>query len=97
MHNINTQHPSTIDASFPPRPAVLLTVRQFSERNPAFTEASLRNLIFKAQSRQSSKGVIPGNGLVECGAIIRISRKILVNEKRFFEWINKQQTMAGSL
>lgn len=43
----------------------LFTVRQFSERNPAWTESALRNLIHAAKPRQSSKGTIAGNGL-EC-------------------------------
>lgn len=64
-----------------------LSVRQFSIRNPAFTELSLRNLIFKANKRQSSKGVIAGNGLLEAGAILRLGRKVLINEERFFNWI----------
>ena len=40
------------------------TIEQFSERHPAFTPPALRNLIFKASPRQSSKGEIPGNGLI---------------------------------
>ena len=34
----------------------LHTVAQFPVAHPAFTEAALRNLIFKAGARQSSKG-----------------------------------------
>jgi hypothetical protein len=66
---------------------IYLAVEQFSERNPAFTPPALRNLIFKANERQSTNGVIKGNGLLEAGAIIRIGRKVLINETRFFEWI----------
>lgn len=69
---------------------VLLTVEQFSERNPAFTQPALRNLIFKADSRQSSRGEVPGNGLLEAGAILRIGRKVLVDEERFFDWVRQQ-------
>ncbi|MDZ4821552.1 MAG: hypothetical protein SGJ20_21530 [Planctomycetota bacterium] len=78
----------------PPRPAVLLTVGQFAGRNPAFTPAALRNLIFKAGSRQSTKGAIPGNGLADAGAIVRIGRKVLIDESKFFEWIRCQQLAA---
>lgn len=70
---------------------VVLTVRQFSRRNPAFTEAALRNLIFKAEPRQSSRGPIPGNGLTEAGALIRIGRKVLIDETAFFAWMDAQQ------
>jgi len=71
-----------------------LTVRQFSGRNPAFTEPSVRNLIFKADPRKSSLGTIPGNGLVEAGAIVRIGRKVLISEPRFFAWVESQRRGA---
>ena len=69
-----------------PRP-VLLTVNQFSERNPAFTSAALRNLIFRAEPRHSSREVIPGNGLLEAGAIIRRGRRVLLVEDAFIAWV----------
>ena len=68
----------------------LFTLSQFAERNPAFTQAALRNLIFKADQRLSSKGVIPGNGLIEAGAVIRVGRKVLLNEERFLAWVEAQ-------
>ncbi len=67
----------------------LSTVRQFSEKHPAFTQGALRNLIFLAESRKTSKGTIPGNGLHV--ALVRIGRKLLIDEARFFEWIDQQQ------
>ena len=70
------------------------TVRQFAERNPAFSEPSVRNLVFKADSRESSLGTISGNGLLEAGAIIRIGRKVLIHEARFFAWLDSFQFTA---
>jgi hypothetical protein len=70
------------------------TVEQFSNGNPCFTPSSLRNLIFKADERQSTNGVIAGNGLLEVGAIVRVGRKVLINEDRFYQWIESQN--AGS-
>ncbi len=67
----------------------LYTVRQFSEKHPAFSQASLRNMIFLADERSSSKGMIPGNGLRI--ALFRIGRKVLIDEARFFEWVDQQQ------
>ena len=81
---------SAIKSAYPEvaSPATLyLTVRQFSHRNPAFTEPSVRNLIFKADPRESSLGTIRGNGLIEAGAIVRIGRKVLISEQRFFAWV----------
>lgn len=63
------------------------TVAKFAERHPAFTASSIRNLIFKADSRPSTKGIIPGNGLLECGAVLRLGRKVLIHEARFFQWV----------
>ncbi len=85
---------SVIQSAFPEAPSssnAYVNVRQFSERNPAFTEPSVRNLIFKADQRESSLGTIPGNGLIEAGAIVRIGRKVLISEQRFFAWVEGQR------
>jgi hypothetical protein len=85
---------AAIAAAFPcvePRP-VLLTVEQFSARNPAFTPPALRNLIFKAEPRQSTRGAIPGNGLAESGAIIRLGRRVLIDENLFLKWVAQTGT-----
>jgi hypothetical protein len=68
----------------------LHTVAQFSAAHPAFTQAALRNLIFKAGPRHSSKGEIPGNGLNEAGALVHIGRKVLIDEDGFFGWVRQQ-------
>ncbi len=85
---------SAIKSAYPEAPSSsngYSTVRQFSERNPAFTEPSVRNLVFKADSRESSLGRIQGNGLIEAGAIVRIGRKVLISEQRFFAWVEGQR------
>ena len=87
--NISTQQNTATYPETPPR-SVYLTVEQFSERHPAFSPASLRNLIFKADERESTKGKIPGNGLIQVGAIVRVGRKVLLVEDRFFNWIDEQ-------
>ncbi|MBE0625683.1 MAG: hypothetical protein IH606_12820 [Burkholderiales bacterium] len=87
---------SAVRAAFPDRSPRYSTVAQFSERNPAFTTSALRNYIFKAHPRESTRGTIPGNGLLESGAIRRIGRKVLIHEGRFFEWVETQGT-AGPL
>ncbi len=79
------------EMSVPQSRPVVFTVAQFAERNEAFTEPAIRNLIFKADARESSRGTIPGNGLVEAGAILRLGRKVLINEARFFAWLEGQQ------
>ena len=59
-----------------------LTVRQFINRYPAFTTGGLRSLIFNEQS----------NGLAKSGAIVRIGRKVLLSEEKFFSWVEAQNS-----
>lgn len=66
----------------------LLTVKQFSSKHSAFSVYSLRNLIADAENRYSSKGEISGNGLAP--AIVRIGRRVLLDEDKFFEWVNQK-------
>lgn len=56
------------------------TVNQFSEKHPAFTRGGLRALIFSASS----------NGLAKAGAIVRIGRRVLIDEEKFFGWVKAQ-------
>ncbi len=73
---------------------VLSTIRQFSEKYPAFSQGSLRNLIHLSTERYSSKGKIPSNGLAI--ALVRIGRKLLIDEPKFFEWIEKQNQKVNA-
>lgn len=75
-----------------PAPRDLFTVSQFAERRPAWTQAALRNLILNAADRFTSRGErIPGNGLAIAGAIVRVGRRVLIDEEAFFKWIAAQQ------
>lgn len=71
----------------------LSTVRQFSEKYPCFSHGSLRNLIFLAGQHYTSKGKIPGNGLDI--ALVRIGRKLLIDEAKFFDWLDRQHAARG--
>jgi len=72
----------------------LLTVRQFAERNPAFSQGALRSLIFLSQPRRTSKGDVQGNGLSV--ALVRVGRKVLIDEVLFFEWLDEQNSVNAS-
>jgi len=94
MNPQTKQHPSNIAAVVAAanpqnQPQTLFSVEQFATAEPAFTAAALRNLIFKAEPRHSSKGEIPGNGLIECGAVVRRGRKVIIHRQRFLEWVQK--------
>lgn len=60
----------------------LYTVKQFSEEQRIFSEASVRNMIFLRDQ----------NGLEESGAIKRYGRKILIDKEKFFKWIESLPT-----
>ena len=57
----------------------LKTVRQLAEANPAFTESSLRWLIYRA----------PDNGLDD--AIVRVGRRVLFDMDRFEDWLEDRR------
>lgn len=61
------------------------TVRQFAERNPAFSEASLRWKIAKAEE----------NGLAEAGAILRHGRRVFIDTNKFFDWLESCQNRVN--
>ena len=54
-----------------------LTVKQFAKKHQAFPQGGLRHKIFHADK----------NGLAKSGAILRDGRKILLNEAKFFVWL----------
>ncbi|MFP4387187.1 MAG: hypothetical protein ACLFP8_07230 [Alphaproteobacteria bacterium] len=63
----------------------LLTVRQFSQKHPAFPEGGLRHKIFYADDK---------NGFARC--IRRMGRKVLIDETAFFQWLDEQSGQAAS-
>ena len=74
----------------------LLSVKDFSKAHPSFPEGGLRFLIFNAKARKNSRGeTIPGNRLAEFGAIVRLGRKVLIDEQKFFAWLDARQDQAA--
>ena len=61
-----------------------LTVQQFTTKHTAFNTGGLRSLIFNEHQ----------NGLADSGAIVRIGRKVLVDENKFFVWVQSQNKGA---
>ena len=59
----------------------LLTVRQFTQKHPAFPEGGLRHRIFHADT----------NGLKESGAIVRNGRRVLIDEEKWFSWLRSDE------
>lgn len=76
-----------------PPPRRLFTLPKFAERHSSFiTLPALTNQIFKAKARQSTKGEIPGNGMEEAGAVVRLAGRVLIDEEAYFRWVDSQQS-----
>lgn len=60
----------------------LRTLRQLAERNPAFSESALRWHVFNART----------NGLDT--AIVRVGRRVLIDEVEFDRWIQSKRERA---
>ncbi len=85
------QQTSAIDET----PRDLFQIDQFAARRAAWTQPALRNLILNSADRLNSRGErILGNGLAEAGAIVRVGRRVLIDENAFFRWLAAQQKRA---
>ena len=62
-------------------PPALLTVSQFCAKHSFISQGGLRFQIFNEEN----------NGLAESGAIVRIGRRVLINEPKYFGWIESGQ------
>jgi hypothetical protein len=62
----------------------LFTVKQFAERNPFVTESGLRFQIFNRKE----------NGLEASGALVRIGKRVLIDENKYlYAWVDSQQEL----
>lgn len=72
----------------------LFTVDEFVEL-PEFNYLSvsaLRHLLFRSRPHYSASGEkIPGNGLVEAGAIVRLGRRVMISAPEFRAWTLSQR------
>ena len=60
----------------------LVTVKQLATESPAFTEASLRWLIYNAEL----------NGLEN--AIVKVGSRVLIDLQRFNEWLDSKRLVG---
>ena len=67
-------------SSTPPSRSIF-PFKQFVTRNSCVTDGGMRYQIFEAKT----------NGLEQSGALIRIGRKILIDEEKYFEWLDHLQ------
>lgn len=69
----------------------LITVPRWKEYHSWPPEGGLRHLIFNSKARPNA----PGNGLEEAGVIVRVGRRVLIDEEKFFECVKKQNPTDG--
>ena len=74
--DMNTQH-ELAEIESKPYDTDYVTLKQFLEKHRAFTNGGMRSWIFNENS----------NGLSKSGAIVRIGRKIIINNPKFFKWV----------
>jgi len=70
-------------------PAPPLTIREFSSKYPAWSEAAIRNLIYHSRPRKVYRGRHKANGFNE--VIVRLGYRVLINEEKFFQWLKNKQ------
>jgi hypothetical protein len=63
----------------------IVNVAQLSAEIPAFTQPSIRWLIFRASD----------NGLEAAGAIIRVGRRVLIDQEKFVDWVRSNGGRSG--
>lgn len=56
------------------------TIQQFNQKYPAFPVGTLRHQIFYEDT----------NGLKKSGAVVRNGRRVLINEPKYFAWLEQQ-------
>ena len=72
-----------------------LTVKEMAARYPCFTESSLRNLIYSAESYANyPKPGLRSNGFIDCIVRVAGQRKILIDTTRFEQWLEAQSVRA---
>lgn len=92
---MNTEATTKQDTKADTSPRRLFTLPKFAEKHSDFTTLSaITNQVFKANPRHSNKGVIPGNGMLEFGVIVRNGRRVLIDADAYFRWLDAQQKAA---
>jgi hypothetical protein len=52
------------------------------------TESAMRQHVHNSERRYNSRGdLIPGNGMIEAGVIVRLGRRVLIDLNKFDQWL----------
>jgi hypothetical protein len=70
--------------AMPAPKAVLLTVKQLAQQQPALTESGIRWAIFNESF----------NGLARSGAVLRVGRKVLIDPALYMAWMRTNPRLS---
>lgn len=76
------------------RPALYSVAETVRRNSSILTEGRLRSYIHAAEDRQGANGIIRANGFAR--AIIRIGRRIFIDEDALFDWIEASQSRSAT-
>lgn len=100
--NVQQAAPTAATLTIPPTtttpvaPNQFVTIKQLALLRPAFTEAALRDIAFKADDRENSRGeIIEGNGSGSAGVWLKLGAKRLAVLPAFDRWIESHKTTGG--
>lgn len=79
----------------PAAPVRYVTIKQLATLRPAFTEAALRDIAFKADDRKNSRGkIIEGNRSGPAGVWLKLGAKRLADLPAFDRWIESHKVVT---
>jgi hypothetical protein len=64
------------------------TFRQFEQKFGTLSEPALRHKYFESKPRESSRGLIEGNGLA--GAFLKVDGRVYVKPRTLFELMSRR-------
>jgi hypothetical protein len=73
-----------VDVSHGACSSPFFSIDQFCRRNPAFTEAQIRWQLFNGDK----------NGLNSSGAILRVDKRLYIDEPKYFDWFRARGSRA---
>lgn len=90
--SIEVKPPAFSSTMAPAAPVRYVTVKQLAILRPAFTEAALRDIAFKADDRKNSRDeIIEGNGSGPAGVWLKLGAKRLADLLAFDRWVESHR------
>lgn len=74
------------------------SISAFVSKRPHYkSENAIRHEIFMAEPRKNHQGQsVPGNGLKECGALMKVGNRVFISPSRYFAFWRAKSQQADS-